>query len=698
MPSNTRHGLTLTAMGQILAQQRWTFVAFVFAVMSTAIAATALTTRQYQAVAVVQLLPRAGREVEVNEVVKNDDGGYLESRDRARTQIQIILSRSVRAEVLVRYRAKGFEDIPDGEPGLEILRKSISAGPKEDTQLVEIGVMHESPQQAAILANLVVDVYCKANLDSRTDAARETQVWLDGRSGSYRTTLDEATEKVMAFKEQNNLVDVDETVDGISTRLTALETALGEATTQRVLLQSKLSEHRRLLASGQYEVLAGMFDDPALQTMAREHATIVTEAASVLGRYGESHPEHQRAVEHIARVEALIADEVKRNVEGERSQVQTLEGQERHIGAEVALVKAELLAKQRLQEEYGQLKVEEDRARKVYSALGERGAEVDLQAGSLLNDVRVVDRAVPPTRPATPNVLLNLAAGMAVGVGGGLGLALLRHRLRDTIITPMDIEEQLQMPLLGVIPRVAKQPTVQDRALYSYEHPRSRLSEAIRGIRAVLLTYPARDDCRRFLVTSCLEAEGKTHSSIGIAVAFAQLGSTVLLIDADLRRPQLHRLLGSDEGPGLVESLVDSDEPARYVQRTKVPSLHLLSRGAPVEYPNEMLASKELERLLERLGEFYQVIVIDTPPAAVVSDALSLARNADGVIMVIRSGKVSRALATKTLDSLRQVGARILGVALNDVPMESDVTYGSRYYDEKPRTEEKPRSEGPASA
>jgi capsular exopolysaccharide synthesis family protein len=682
-----RRGPTLAVLWQILLQERKLVGAFLGGVVLFTLMGSLLTPKKYQAVAVIQLMPRAGREVDVDAVVKTDDGGYMETRDRARTQIQIVLSRTVREQVVKAYRKRGNTDLDEGDAGIEELGRVLGAGPREDTQLVEITVLHHDPEKAALLANLVADEYCKVNLEARTDAARETQKWLDGQSGGYHEAVEAASAKVMAFKSEHDVADIDEKVDGITTRIASLQTALGDTTARRVMLEGQLHEHERLLRAGKYEVLAGMFSDPALQTMATEKATIDTKAAEILAKYGAQHPEHQQAVEHIKRVEALIAEEVKRNVEGERSQVTTLNGQEAEITAELEKVKAELLDKQKLKTQFDELKAEEERARGVYTSLGKRGAEVDLQAQSQLNDVRVVDKAVPPTKPASPNLPLNLAVALFIGTGGGLGLAFLRHRMNDQILTTLDVENDLQMPLLGVIPTVVESAMGPECALYAFDHPRSRQAEALRGIRAVLQTYPGQGPSRRLLVTSCLEEEGKTHAAIGIAVAFSQLGANVLLVDADLRRPTLHTLFGLPEGTGLVEALVDQDEPERFVRRTRVPRLHLLPRGARVEYPNELLSAPELERLLLRLRAAYPIIILDTPPAAVVSDALALAREADGVIMVVRRGKANRELVLKTLDQLRQVGSRILGVVLNDVPMEQEPSYGSRYYDDTPRAD-----------
>lgn len=680
-PPNARKGLDFDVLLQLVGRERTLILSFFAVVVLGAAIGTMLTVRKYKAVAVVQLLPRAGQELETKEVVRNDDGGYMETRDRARTQIQIMLSRSIR-EAVVRADIKlGHDEFNLTSASLDALAKLVTAGPREDTQLVEIAVVHPDPERAAALANLFADVYTSSNLSSRTDAARETQGWLGGQSSSATGALASATARIMAFKEQHDVVDIEERVDGISSQMAALQIALGEATTKRTLLEGNVRQHRRLLEKGDLEVLASMFTDSTLDSMIKDRAKILTETADVLSRYGEQHPEHQRAVERIKRVEALIAVEVQRNVDAEVSEVRALRGQEAGINRELERVKGELLEKQRLKSEFDTIKGEEDRARWLEQALAQRSAEVDLQASSRLNDVRVVDRAVPPTRPTSPNLLLNLVVAAAVGIGGGLGLALVRHRFDDTVRDPLDVERQLDTRLLGVLPHLDIA-TVKERAFYPFEHPRSQAAEAVRGVRGLLQVGATTPGRLCLLVTSCEADEGKTHTAVQIAVSFAQLGFKVLLVDADLRCPQVHDVFGVPEAPGLAEAVDPACTDHRYLALTVVPNLALMTRGSPVEYPNELLSSAELSRLLTRLRATYDVVILDTPPASVVTDALTLAPIVDGVVVVVRQGKVPGRQVQEVLFRLRQMGGRVVGVVMNDVP---PVRSASKYYDDTAR-------------
>lgn len=673
--------LDLRYLVEVVQAQRVTFLAFSVAVVVAALIGSLLSPKEYRAVALIHLMPRAGQEVDVNEVVQYDAANYMEGRERARTQIQIILSRTVREEVVFRYNALGYDDYQTTSADLDRLRGKMSAGPREDTQLVEISVAHADPDRAAILANLVAEVYREGNLEARRDTARETKLWLEDKSGQYRDTVDAASQAVLAFKAEHDVVDIDEKVDGIAQRMSALQKARGEAATQRVLLETSYYEHSRLLRAERYDVLSGMFDDPTLEALSREHASVVTEAAEVLARYGEQHPEHRAAVAHVQQVEQLMAAEVRRSIEAERSEVNTLRRQEERLVDELSQVKLELLEKQRLQEQYDELKTAHDRVRGVFDSLGERGSEVDLQAHTSLNDVRVVDWALPPSRPAKPDIPLNMVLALGVGVVGGLGLALLRHRLDETISSPEDAERDLGEPLLGAIPSLVAEAAEGSLALYSYHHPRSLVAEALRGIRAVLVTHLGRGRSRRLLVTSCVAGEGKTATATALAIAYAQLGERVLLIEADLRNPRLHEIFELPVEPGLPDAMQPDQDPARFALATTIDNLFVLPAGARVQFPNELLASPDMGRTLDRLSDSFKMIIIDTPPAALVSDAKALAGDVDGIVLVVRRGVVPRRVAVETLGSLHQVGARVLGVVLNDVPPGRN----TRYYDRADR-------------
>lgn len=660
----------------------------------TVAVATKLTTPIYEAVSLIQLLPRAGQEVDVNAVVSFDEAGYLERRDRARTQIQVILSRSVRLAVVEAYNADGYDDLT-GTAGAGALKGMMTIGPREDTQIVEIMVAHTDPERAAKLANLIAEVYRKQNLSARTEAARETRVWLEGRTDTYREDLAVATQSLIEFRVQNDLIDIDEDVDDISRRMTALQRALGEVTTEHALLESTLVEHRRLLADGQHDVLVSAFESPALRALSEQHALVRTETAEVFARYGELHPRHKQAAQRGERVAELIEEEVSRLVEGERSELRILARQLRRLDDELDQVKTELLQRQRLQDAYENIKMEEESLRRLYGSLSDRGTEVEFQASTQLNDVRILDPAVPPGRPARPSLPLNMVVAVLVGVAGGLGLALLRNRFDDTLRSVAQVEAVLDVPLLGTLPLLPAALSQSERALYPQHNPQSPTAETLRAIRALLHAAPMSRGPktlvvmahRRFLVTSSQHSEGKTDAALGLAFSFARLGIATVIIDADMRRPQLHTLLAVEQEPGLADALVDvSEDVLELVEPTRFSDLYVLPCGGGVDAPQELLAGPRWQALLTRLGGRYPVVIIDAPPVIPFPDALVMSAGTD-VIMMVRSGVVREEHALRTLERLRRAGAKVRGTVLTGVKLKGDASY---YYYEQPATPEQP--------
>ena len=673
----------LQAFRDIVWDQRRGVVAFLGAVMLVAVLGTALSTRWYEAVAVLQLLPRAGLEVDVNEVLKLDEGGYMEGRDRARTQIQIIQSRAVREEALRRYSEAGGTGLEPDAEGIAWLGGHLTAGPREDTQLVEVRVKHTDPDSAALLANLVAEVYVEASLEFRRKAARETRVWLEGQSQSYRTQLEAASAALLEFKQTNDLVGVEGDVDDISTRLGALHVALGAATTDRVTVASQLAQHEKLLKQGRHEVLLGAFDDRSISTVAEQLAALRTRAAEVQGRYGKRHPEYQRVNDHLARVEGLVRAEVRRLIDAERSKLQTLQATEVELAAEIDLVKAELHRRELLSEEYQQLERREGNARRMVNELTDRGAEVDLQAQTQLSDVRVVDPAVAQSAPVLPNVPLNLVMAFVVGIAGGFAYALIRHQFRDGLMTARDVELCTELPVLGIIPSLPGSVPEAERPLFPIDRPHSMQTEAYRALRAMVVHQSGGSTGRVILVTSGVAGEGKTTTSIGLAVAFARLGRRTLLVDGDLRRPRLDGLFKLENAQGLSDTLVGRVDPLLLRRSTDVKGLYVLPAGRPVENVGELLASHLASRMIDHLRSAFDMVIIDTSPVGVVADAMALASMVDGVLMVVRRGHAPGRLTADAAARLRRANARILGTVFNDTPTDAQaLRFSGGYYQE----------------
>src|SRR5437763_2548734 len=354
--------------------------------------------------------------------------------------------------------------------------------------------------------------------------------------------------------------------------------------------------------------------------------------------------------------------------------------------------------------EYSLLKRDFETNRTLYEGLLQKLKEAGVTAGLRSNNIREVDIARTPGSPAEHNVPRNLGFALALGLTSGIGLAFLLEGVDNTVRTPEQAQLISGLPSLGMIPlgsRTAAEanPTGLSVAaskeaveLITISRPQSQMSESYRALRTSLLLTSLGAPPKTILITSALPQEGKTTTSINTATVLAQKGTRVLLIDADLRRPSIHKTLGLGPRAGLSNVLTGGTTVQQAtVRSSQLPNLFILPAGTPPPNPAELLASTQMLDLLAELREQYDHIVVDTPPTLSVTDAVVLSTRADAVVLVIRSGQTTKPALRRARDILAQVNARVCGVLLNAADLTSpdyyyyyeyQGKYGQRYYDE----------------
>ena len=345
--------------------------------------------------------------------------------------------------------------------------------------------------------------------------------------------------------------------------------------------------------------------------------------------------------------------------------------------------------------EYNLLKRDAESNRQLYEGLLQKLKEAGVSAGLRSSNIRIVDLARVPTSPSAPNIPRNILLGLALGLFGGLGLAFVLEGLDNTVRTPEEAQIISALPSLGVIPLSSKliaknrknghpRLSLSSRSsestdcleLITFARPRSELAEAYRALRTSILLSSLGSPPKVILVTSALPQEGKTTTSINSAIVLSQRGGRVLLLDADLRRPSIHKALGLRNTSGLSTLMTGGDGSEDAIVSTEIPNLFALTAGPPPPQPAELLSSILMKSHLERWRQQFDHIVIDTPPALSVTDAVVLSVEADSVIIVVRSGQTTKAALRRVRDLLSHVNARITGVILNAFDLHS----GSSYY------------------
>ncbi len=329
-----------------------------------------------------------------------------------------------------------------------------------------------------------------------------------------------------------------------------------------------------------------------------------------------------------------------------------------------------------------QLREELSQYQASYTSLLGRYEDLRLAELQSTDSITVVDEAIEPQTPIRPRVLTNTLLAAIVGAMLALGVIFLVEYLDDRIRTPQDLQSVLDVPILGTIARMGsrrrQQQLTREESLIVATQPRHPVTEAYRRLRTNLRFSSVNEPLHTLLVTSAIPGEGKTTTAANLATTVAQSGYRVVIIDADLRKPQIHKLFNLSKGPGLTDALLSGGEATFFLRNSGMPNLQVLTCGSIPPNPAELLGSKPMQRLLQQLQNEVDFVIIDAPPLLAVTDAQILAGHVQGVLLIVNANSTSRALVASAATALLQVEARLLGVVLNQLTRSARSYY---YYD-----------------
>ena len=581
----------------------------------------------------------------------------------------------------------------------------LQVEPVRNTRLVKVSFESRSPELAAQVANTMADAVIAQQLDDKKDASQYATRFLTAQVNEARQALESSEAQLSQFLEENDILFVGGERMGervgerhalISQELATLSDSLLKAKAERIAKESTLTQATRATA----DTLPAVLQSPLI-------AHLKEEATKLEGRYRElgqsfkpEYPRMQRLAENIKEVRRQIHGEIQRVVEAGRAEYQTALQNETEVRKLVDEQRGLARKLDGQMAPYNLLRREVDASRELYTALSSRLKETQVSASLLISNIAVVDRADVPLKRSGPRTGLNLLIGCMVGLVGGVALAFFFEYLDTSIRDPREIEALLHVPTLGLVPTRSALPAHLDGrplgagdgppgaygafALVAHQATSSILAEAFRNLRtSVVYATPERPP-KTMLVTSLQQQDGKTSVSTNCAITLAQLGmGDVLLVDADLRHPDLHRILDVPQTPGLSDLLVGGVGVAEVIRPTRIPGLFVIPAGPVPTNPAELLFSPRFTQALAALGERFAHIVIDTPPLLGVSDTLVLAPRVEGVILVLRHGHAGRDAAQRAVQMLGSVRARLLGVVLNHADVRSTAA-GYQYYHHEP--------------
>jgi capsular exopolysaccharide synthesis family protein len=554
---------------------------------------------------------------------------------------------------------------------------SITVEPVRRSRLVRLYFDSTDPFFAAKAVNTLAQSFININLERRFEASAYAKTFLEEKLGQTKAKLEDSEADLVKFSREAEVFNLDEKQNISNANVQEYSSALGKA------------EQDRIKAEALYR--QAVENPDSIPTIVRESRNIYdikerkgkleAEYQDNLRIYKPAFPKMQALKSQIDEVDRQLQSEYERIRQGTLSAFHAARAQEQMLRDRLDAGKQQVLDMQARSVRYGILKREVDTNRELYNGLLQRLKEVGVAGGVGINNISVVDKAQVPLFPYKPDFGRSIATGLAIGLAIGLLVAWLLEHLDDSIRFADEVEKETGVAVLGVVPKLKALEPGKRIALSPHLDPTSAFSEAYRSVRTALQFSTASGAPRRLVVTSSSKNEGKSTTALALAINFAQMGKPVLIVDADLRNPVLHKLMQVDNGRGLSNYLSGNVGVMEVVHRSEIPGLFVMTTGPLPPNPVELLSSAKMHTLLEQCGEHFAHVVVDGPPVLGIADAIVLGNQVEDAVFVIESGRTRKGHAKAALKRLYQAGVHPLGVILTKIDAYHDLYgYGASYY------------------
>lgn len=696
----------------ILRKHQWLILTFLLTVLTVVTIATVKQKPVYQASGSVEIDRESQTQMQLPNQMSDWDE-YMDTEDYIDTQVKILQSetlglQTIRTLDLGRYPEFGGSGQPTAFSGTSGSQRPAILGAflgglavkrVPDSRLIEVSFTAHDPQLAALVVNTHLQNFIEQNFRSKYDATTQASTWLSAELEELRMKVEKSENDRLAYERQNQIWQINEKQDITTQKLADLSNAVTGAQTDLATKQALY----QMASSGDEGNLPAIRDNPLVQDLLRRKSDLAQQYTMALSQYGPNYPTVQRIAAQERETEQNLIDARKGAIESIKENYETARDHVAILQQALDQQKGEANAMAEKLVNYQMLEHDADANKQLYDGLLQKLKEADIAAGLRSSNIRIVDPALTPTAPSGPARARNISLAFVVGLIGGIGLAVFREYLDNTVKSPDEIETLTGLPSLAVVPslpssnghhgrlvrfardataRSAEAPKVE---LLSYAQPKSQISEAFRALRTSLLLSQAEHPPQVILVTSALPREGKTTAATNLGVTLAQLGDRTLLLDSDLRKPGVRRALnlppaGSEAGlSSYLAGVCTLDDVI--IPHPAIKNLAALTTGPVPPSPADLLSSHRMREGLTELRRRFKFIVIDSPPVMAATDAVILSAQTDGVLLVVRSGETPKEAFTRSRDVLAAVKCRMLGVVLNGVNAGApDYYYSYRYY------------------
>jgi polysaccharide biosynthesis transport protein len=589
-------------------------------------------------------------------------------------------------------------------PYVGAISSAIQAEQVKNTRTLKVSYTHTNPVIAAAIANGVAQAFIEQSFENKTEKYTKASDWLDTTTRELKTKVEQAEQRLADYTRQHNIFSIEGKETLTTDKLSRMHDQATRAETERILKES-LSEE---VKAGRVSQLPAAFADPKITSLQKKLEDLQAQSDKLDLKYGPDYPAIIEIRQEIITTKAQIEKNRKDLEEKLKSEYALALREEQALKAALATSKGEAVQQNQDAIQYNILKQEVETTKGLYTDFLQKTNQAKVEVAQQHNNFRLIQPARVPRGPIGPNRFRTIMMGLLLSLAAAIGLAYFLEYIDSTIKTVEDVSRYMRLPALGVIPAM---PTgtagllngkIKGRNLlpggrsngkngapaHIPERPvaldtRSSAAEAYRVVRTSILLSAAGHPPKTTLVTSGQPGEGKTTTVINTAISLAQLGSSVLIMDCDLRRPTTHKIFGIESSAGLSSYLSRDIQVDGLIQKLQIPNLSLFPCGPIPPNPAELISSDRMKELLRILSERYDHILIDSPPLINVTDSVILSAMVDGVILVVHGGKSSRGIAQRARQELTSVGAKIFGVVLNNVDMRRegyDHYYYQKYY------------------
>lgn len=686
-------------------------------VLVAVVAATLLMTPKYTATATVMLDPRkVDVSGTVQGVVSSLTTGIPTDTSVVDTEVTVLQSRDLAERVVTALKLDQDQEFNDAlkpatliTPVMKALQNLLSPPPapgtaaasiaaqkahekivdnvlkdldvKRDglTYAIDISFDSEEAQKATLIANTWADKYLTEQLETKFQATQQANEWLSSHLTELRGEVQTANAAVEQYKIAHNLLT--------SGTTTLTEQEISNYNQQEALARTQQAEDEAALKAARAQLAGGSnggdvgvaLDSPVIQQLRSQRAVVSRNVTDMAGKYGPRHPDLLKAQRELDDIDAQINDEIKRVISNLQAKAATSQARTASIQGTIGGAKGSLAANSRASVELAQLESNATAVSTLYQSFLDRFKETSSQPGVGQTDAHVVSRAKIPPKPSFPVLWLNLALGIILAGCAAVGAVIVAELLDTGLTTAEDVERRLDIPHLGSLPllsSVAEARNTLPPVEYVVEKPLSGFSEAFRALRTSIKYSRVGEQVKTVVLTSALPGEGKTTTAVCLGRSAAQAGDRVVIVDCDLRRRNINKLIGAEAEQGLLEVLNGQAKLQDVLLQDRETGAYVLPLAKSSFTPRDVFGTAAMDRLLQSLREHFDLIILDTAPSLAVADTRVLASKADAVVFLARWRKTPTKAVEAALKQLSGSGAHIAGLALTQVNMVEQGRYG----------------------